>query len=302
MHIFKTFELLSYFICMGAYVFRTMLATQQLRTMIAITDRWTKVFLVSFSVLSISSIVLFSLRIQVMSGATFVDAFSYLMPIFKETHYGSIFILRLMLLVFLGVCLLIHTKKQSYTIDICMLTLIIGIGYTFSAVSHAADNGSFSVSELIDWLHVISTATWGGSILITLLVFYKNIPREFLEQKINIAVFISKLSTVCAYALLVVLLTGFYKIQSILNNGMPLWYTNYGHLLGFKLIFVTLLMGFGVMNRYISLPRVARWASRSNNMSHNTLQFFICVLIAQVCTVLIILAISSSLIDHSPTF
>ncbi len=299
-HIFKAFEFLSYFTCMGACIFRMALANQNILALIAINDRLAKILWISFSILFISTMISFFFRIQAMSGASFVDVFAYIIPAFQKTHYGSIFILRLIFLVCLGICLVMHTKHKNIKIDVIMFMLIMGIGYTFSAVSHAADKGSFSIAEAIDWIHVISTAIWGGSILITLLVFYQNIPHELLEKKINIAVYISKLSTVCAYALLFVLITGFYKIQSMPSNGMPLWHTDYGQLLGFKLIFVILLVSFGAMNRYVSLPNAARWANRSTNAFYNPIQFFTCVLVAQTCILFIILAITSNLIDHSP--
>ena len=71
----------------------------------------------------------------------------------------------------------------------------------------------------------------------------------------------TRLSTIAAAALAMVLATGVYNAWQHLDTPGQLWTTVYGRVLLAKLTFVAIMMAIGAANRFFVVPAINAWAN-----------------------------------------
>jgi putative copper resistance protein D len=180
-----------------------------------------------------------------------------------------------------------------------MLAIAILTAYTYSASSHAADGGDFTLAELGDWLHVLSASAWGGGILASAL-FISILGKQPTRHRVAIGKMMGRLSSLSAAALALVLLTGVYNAALRLNGLNDLADTSYGQALGIKLILVAAMAVIGAVNRLIFVPKIRRWAAQTDAADIRPVRQIVASLGADVFLVLLILCAAAVLIQSMP--
>jgi putative copper resistance protein D len=185
-----------------------------------------------------------------MSGEFSFSAVCGMIPqMVLETQPGKVWGLQFILVVLIVVDLFLRgrlTKKTGY-LHIEALTLLA----TFRAASgHAASYGNFTVHEGVQFIHLVCTAIWSGSVCVsgwTLTAAGKD-PSESLPVR----VYGMKLSRTAAFAVAGVTLTGIYNAYFGLGESLaPLTRTQWGYALITKVVLVTAALALGGRNRYL---------------------------------------------------
>jgi putative copper resistance protein D len=222
--------------------------------------QWRRMLGIVLFVLTLTGIVLLILRTLEMSGSSLAETLPLVATVLFQTHFGHIWTIHLIAIVILWIGWIISfSRLSSRNWMALMMSVMLILIYTYSASSHASDQGDFTLSEFNDWLHVLSTSIWGGSILSAALLIFPALLKQPQQLHSLIAAVVYRLSSVSAVALAIVLVTGIYNTKLRLGDFSALFNTEYGHLLAIKLIFVSTMILIGVLNRFIFVPRIAQW-------------------------------------------
>jgi len=130
------------------------------------------------------------------------------------------------------------------------LGLVAGFIACRACYGHAASDGSFTLREGIQFLHLSSIAIWGGGILVAGLI---TIPRLVAQGELDDVVqFGNNLSRTVTFALAVVILSGSFNAWKGLGGSLSAFpHSDWGKMLSLKLCFVLLAFGHGVRVRFL---------------------------------------------------
>jgi putative copper resistance protein D len=130
------------------------------------------------------------------------------------------------------------------------------IAFVKAASGHAADDGILTLTELCQFLHIVSTAVWAGAILVSGFLIA---PRLFLSARIAaLWSYSASLSKTVTWALATLVISGIYTSDRELNNSFAALRTStWGRILIVKLIFVAATIVLGGMNRFLCINRPA---------------------------------------------
>ncbi|MGA9667208.1 MAG: CopD family protein [Gallionella sp.] len=220
--------------------------------------RWRQVLGECLILLTLVGIMLLLVRTAEMDNGTLINILADLPTVLTRTHFGLIWALHLITLLLLWVCCAAFlTNSPSKIWTAFMVVGMLVLAFTYSATSHASDNGDFTFTEMNDWMHVISTSIWGGSIFISAFLIFPLLRSQY--SLINIAA--KRLSSLAAVALAFVLATGTYNSSLRLRNLDALTNTNYGRVLSVKLVFVGMLVLIGAFNRFVIISWIKQYAA-----------------------------------------
>ncbi len=178
-----------------------------------------------------------------------------LWPVITQTHYGDIWLLRLLALLLGWLMLAFRARLDRLADRIMFLVLLVMIVYR-SASGHAADMGDWSTLEFADGLHQWFAMSWGGTLLAIMPVLWQLNRRLQPATGEIYADFALRLSRLAALGLFGVLLTGIYMAWHQLGQLNLLWTTPYGQILSLKLSLVALMALLGASNRFWHVPRL----------------------------------------------
>ena len=181
-----------------------------------------------------------------------------------------------------------------------MLIAAVLTAFTYSASSHAADRGDFTLTELNDWLHLLSASVWGGGILASALFIFPALKKRPEQRHAWIAEMVGRLSSLSALALALVLVTGTYNAVARLDSVGELMSTAYGRVLAIKLALVAIMAIIGAANRFILAPQLRRWAGKTTAANDQPMQRLIATMRADVVLVLLVLYAAAMLIQGMP--
>jgi copper resistance protein D len=216
----------------------------------------------SIVALSVSSLVELAGRSVEMSGRPLPAMLPLLPTILFHTHYGRAWLVRPIALIALWMGWWAGRRRlESRRIPALMFCAGALIAMMRSASGHAADWGDLTFSELIDWLHLMASALWGGGLL-TLSIVVLPVVLKLSERRRLLADVARRFSILAGVALFVVLLTGLYNAWLQVGTIRAMWETPYGQTLFVKLLLVLLVLALGAANHYISVPLLQRWAGR----------------------------------------
>jgi putative copper resistance protein D len=204
-----------------------------------------------------------------MSGATLIEAYSFIPAILAKTHFGTIWIVRcaalgLSALFFLLSWLpgLLHGEEvhppRFHQNVVVPLLLIAGVVFVFtrSATSHAADSGDFTLKELTDWVHILAASVWGGG-LIVLAMLIRVASRDSVgPPEGSLTIIASRFSRAAGFGVLIIIASGTYNAWIELGSVAALVTTPYGRILGVKVMLAAVVLFIGAYNRYWLLPRL----------------------------------------------
>jgi putative copper resistance protein D len=287
------------FSCIGLLVARVALLPPTAFGLAAIAKRWQGLLDSTLAMLVVTGLALPLVRVMEMGGNTLMASVSMLPGVLQQTHFGHVWIMHLAGLLLLWTIRFGAQGNASRRPAIAMLATAVLLTLSYSATTHAADRGDFSLVEIGDWLHVLAASLWGGGILATGMLL-PTLWGQFFRQRQLIGHLASWLSTLSAIALMLVLVTGIYNATTRISSADDLLYTSYGHVLIAKLLLVAAMIMVGAVNRMVLVPAVTRWAASENALDKRPVLRFCAAIGADVILVLAVLCLAALLIQSMP--
>lgn len=230
-------------------------------------------------------------------AATMTGSFrlSVFLPQFTEvvtgTHAGRMLLCNGAVTLALLALLLSRRVRESRVGTALPIILMTILAATRAATGHAAAYGDFTLAEFVQFIHLISIATWSGSVITS--AFFV-LPCMYRAGRLDIMMECARrLSKVVTPALLLVVFTGVYNSYRGLGTSLsPLAQTQWGILLDIKLTLVGLAVSMGAYNRTI-----VRTSSDFDSQKASRLTLS---LRAEAITMLLILVVSAFLANSTP--
>jgi len=220
---------------------------------------------------------------------------SVIRPQFTEvmtgTHAGRCLLCNGAVVLVLLALLLIRGAYPSRIGSSLPIILLAILAATRAASGHAAADGDFTLAEFVQFVHLIATAIWSGSVIATAFFVLPYMYRA--GQFETMMEFARRLSQVVTLALLLVVLTGTYNSYRGLGASLaPLAHSQWGILLDIKMVLVGLAVSMGAYNR-----RIVRTSPSLNSPQASCLTL---VLRAEATIMLLILVVSAWLANSPP--
>jgi copper resistance protein D len=232
-----------------------------------------------------------------MSGSSsFAENLALIPSILSSTHQGMLWKLNIIAIVALLVAVGWMRRRTHNAIYLATLICLCIIAFIKAASSHAADNGDFTRLETLQWLHILATAIWAGTIIVTGLISLPALTRSELNREV-IWQYLQRISTLATYAVIAVLASGIYTADRELAAPLPnIWSTlsssTWGKILIAKVIVVLFALALGAMNRFICLTK---------EMSSQRITLSSRLLSIEAAAMLVVLSLSGWLGNTSPT-
>jgi putative copper export protein len=231
---------------LGLAVFVLPLAAPELDVERTRLRRWTRVWLAILILAAVGEMIL---RAQTMAGGTLSAALAALPLVLTRTHFGTLWIARLMAL-----CVAFAASYgRNSTGSIVSLVAATAVALTSSLTGHAADWGDLSLSVAADWLHVMASALWTGGLLG--LGFVLVGARRAWSAAVVGAV-ARRFSAMAGVCVVLIIGSGVYATWVEVPALAALWMTAYGRWLMAKVVLVLVIVGLGAVNRYRVVPHL----------------------------------------------
>lgn len=264
------FDLLALTACIGALSCRIwvlqMTDVDKRDEGLLLANVW-KLIGLTVAMLGLSSSVLLLTRTAEMSGLTVGASLPVVPTVLLKTHYGRVWLIRIAAVaVSCAVWLVGGRDLSARRYSICMFIAAAVIAATRSASGHAADAGDFSLPEISDWLHLMAASIWGGGLITLSLAVFPSIFRLPGERRKYIADIAVRFSGLAGVALFAIVITAAYNGWIEAGSFRALRETAYGKIILLKIMLLAVLVILAASNRYISIPRIARYTgSREEN-------------------------------------
>ena len=216
-----------------------------------------RVWTVSASVLIICHLVRPWFVASTMSGSTsFVEVCGLIPTILSSTRQGGLWFANSAAL---AVLLAGRWVTGKWPLAIAAWIQIGALGVlaaTKAASSHASEEGDFSLPEICQFLHLIATAVWSGSIIVSGLVVVPGLAAS--GKAPALWSYGRRLSKFVTWALGVLVLSGLYISWRDMHGALSgLWTSSWGKILITKVAFVGLAALLGSLTRFRCLGRPA---------------------------------------------
>ena len=219
-------------------------------------------------VLAITSVVILILRTAVMADVPPLEVWPYITRVLLHSDFGVLWIIRMLTLLAM-IVILIGLRQKPSTLR---FTLIAGCGtliaLLISSSSHAAENGTITLANAVNWLHITAGCLWGGTVAAYVILVLPLLLRDP-DVRPMIAATALRLSSLAGFALALVLITGILNAVQHIPRLSDLWTSSYGLTLTVKVAIVTVMAGIGALNRFFVVPAIQRWAQTSNTGQGN---------------------------------
>lgn len=174
--------------------------------------------------------------------------------IFK-THFGSVCLIRF----FLIICFFLYwigggRFRENKIFLITALAIMVAIGFTESMMGHPAGWGDFALPVWVNCFHILAACVWGGGLLVLSTGILPEIHgKEHFKAQLLVAVAFA-FSRMALLAVAVVAVTAVYNAWTYIGSVAALVSTPYGWTALVKAVLFLILVGIGVVNRYVLLP------------------------------------------------
>lgn len=192
------------------------------------------------------------LQAAVMGDTPLLEAGPTAWVLLRETHFGHVALSGMV-----AWCVVTVTSWRAEPHGRARLGLI-GLGlaalmWSRSAVGHAGSQGDLSFDVANDGVHLLAACLWVGMVLFAASVRLPAIGAS-VQQRLDATQWVASLSSTATVALLVVVLTGSFKVWRSGTSLTALTSSDYGVALGSKLALVVVAAGLGGFNRFRILP------------------------------------------------
>jgi len=261
--------------------------------------QWKRLLLGSVLVLVLSgALLLYAVAID-MSGTPAAEMTPTIFgTVLFETHFGSLFQLRLGLLVLLILlwatthARLGQLRPRPSLPELALLALASALLISLTWVGHAAAGFGSSLPWRIitDALHLFASALWPTGLLpfALFLAWARQTPLAPRELILKV---IGRFSALSLSAVLLLIGTGLVNSFFLVGRFSALLTTPYGRLLSLKLFFFLLILLLASWNRLRLLPALEKKGSLQEKSLLGTLQTFVLLELALACLLLIVVAV-----------
>jgi putative copper resistance protein D len=192
------------------------------------------------------------LQAAVIGEAPLLEAGPTAWVLLRETHFGHVALAGMV-----AGCVVVAASWRAEPHGHARLGLI-GLGlaalvWSRSAVAHAGSQGDFSFDVANDGAHLLAACLWVGMVLFAAAVRLPAIGAS-VQQRLDATQWVASLSSTATVALVVIVLTGSFKIWRNGTSLTALGSSDYGVALGGKLALVALSAALGGFNRFRILP------------------------------------------------
>jgi putative copper export protein len=210
----------------------------------------------SLAVMLASTLVDLLSRTAEMSGEPFMSAFTEVPTVLLKTHAGTVWLIRAACLVLSGLLIVIGRRQQrSRAVLILLALLCAAMSFTESASGHAADKGDFTVSEFVDWLHLLASSVWaGGLFVLSLLVLPGLRPAGGASVDHFVGSLITRFSRLAGLSAFIVVMTASYNAWQYVGSLTAAVRTIYGLTVTVKVALLFLLLLLAAFHRYAMVP------------------------------------------------
>ena len=169
------------------------------------------------------------------------------MPAVASTHAGMVMVWMLSLSVLLAGAALLGRRGAARAQNPICAVLLAAIFFFHAALGHAASDGDFTRTELLQFLHLVAMALWTGGVFVSALWA---LPLLGNAEGPTYAAYLRQLSNTSAWSASTAILTGGLKgwmaIDAKLGNlAQPGW----SRILLAKLSLVCIALGLGFLHR-----------------------------------------------------
>lgn len=208
------------------------------------------------ALLSLDTLVLLLHRSHVLSDLPYGQSWPVLPKVLAHTHYGHIWLVRIAAVGAAWFVWWLGRRRPGQRRWAAFMAVVMAVlAFTRSATGHSADQGDFTLLELMDWLHIMAGSAWAGGVVAFTLILLNGFMRNSGPlPPFNLSV--HRLSQLAAAAALVVLISGAYNTWQKLLTIDALWQTDYGQHLLWKIGLVGVMLGLGAANRFLHLGRL----------------------------------------------
>jgi putative copper resistance protein D len=298
--VIKAIDFSALFAFIGLLLARVALLPQEVFSMSGVTRKWHWLLGGVLALLAVSGLALLLFRVMQMGGGSVGQALALLPSVLRQTHFGKVWALHFLGLLVLWIGWVVSARVLSQWPATFMLAVSYAMALTYSASSHAADTGDFTLAEFIDCLHLISAGTWGGGIVVSALFLFPVFGKIAKQDRTLLAEMVFRLSTLSAVAVVLVAGSGVFNMYARLGHLDNLLHSSYGHVLAVKLMLVATMLAIGGINRVILAPKIRRWAEAPETGNGNPVRWLNASIKVDVVLVLLILTAASVLIQGMP--
>ncbi|MHB1672315.1 MAG: hypothetical protein ACYCVM_09805, partial [Acidiferrobacter sp.] len=158
--------------------------------------------------LTLSSMTLLVGRTLEMSRQGLSKVVHWLPLVLRETPFGRVWLVRPIMLVLAWAAWYIGRNLERRRVAASFLFAAAAvIAFTRSATGHPADQGSWTLPEWVDWIHLVAVSVWAGVVFTMSVVIFPRLPQERVSPSVR-ADLITRLSSVATVALIGILVTG----------------------------------------------------------------------------------------------
>lgn len=239
-------------------------------------------------------------RTAALADVGLFEAWPYLGRALTHSDYGAFWQLRTAAWLALVVLALIIAHRGAGTRAAWGIAAGAAvIAFAFSSTGHAGDDGSVTLPNLMNVLHIAGACLWGGTVVVYALRVLPHQRRSGVPQR-ALAHTATRLSTLAGAALGLVLVTGIYNAWRQLPGWAALWETDYGRALLVKLAAVAVMMAIGAVNRFFVVPAIEAWAERPAGGGDAPVRRFLQLLRIDAAVFILILACAAVLGAQTP--
>jgi len=201
----------------------------------SILKAWKLFFVISLSLLTLSTFTLFILNSLDMGNGEFNTLYDLFFTLIIQTNFGHMMVICLLSILCAWAVLITIKSNERFSLAYCFLFLIfLVIAFTSSSISHAGDSGNFTLKEMVDWLHIVSAASWAGSIITVVVCCFTSFA-ALSKQPVLLLQLLTRLSLVSAISLLLIVCSGIYNAYWLLGSFSALATSSAGNILAIKL-------------------------------------------------------------------
>jgi len=251
-----------------------------------------RLFAVAMLIILLTAGIDLVLRTAALADVGLRETWPYIFRVLDHSDYGHFWHWRIDLWwLLLLVALWIYATDWSNKAALFILFAVLATFLFESATSHAGENGLWTLANLVNTIHLASTAIWGGAVIVYALLVLPDLLRKRDTGRTRAAAL--RLSSLATAALALVILSGIFNTWRQLEHLADLWTSEYGQVLMIKLGLVAIMMAIGAMNRFRWVPRVVAHADEPGDAGKVPLQNFHQVLrVDSLVFILIIIAAS----------
>lgn len=189
---------------------------------------------------------------SVMADTPILASWSSVMPVIRESHFGSMWRIGLGagIVAFVLACVVEGERASGLVARACLVGAFAVMAFTHAGTTHAADAGDFSVAECVHALHLWTTAAWGG-VVISAAWPLKKVFQPWSTQTLRD---LRNVSWIATLTFAIAIGTGLANAWRELGGALaPLTSSAWGQLLCTKLVVVGVVVTIGTINRLAHL-------------------------------------------------